>query len=471
MKRQVFMENQKQKFKQLNLNESNKKGLKLDISTNIEVKSAFPLSAQPTDVKLISAEEFLTYLIGDPLDTWVDSPNQHIELTSWPIIADIRKEESFCKSHLKGSWNILVDNMMTKRWARKASLAPRALSAKPSDSPSLTIDQFIVPSTDIMRQSFCNYVKDKHVYCFFDASSPSPSTIVYQLMQGLESQGYSVLWVSGGYKAINEKCLISTRYATFLTGQFVADEDRNTGLSLNTDIKRKQSRAVNLPGINLFTQDKIKTPTLGPNSFNVDQLRSPSNEGDKTPSPLSSIDSPGINAALTFNPSSILDDFLILGPDLFSQSSPEVLSFIKDHQITHVLNMAKECQPDPQLQINTLVEYKHFEVKDSVDEEVDQQLKEAVAYLMQVKQVSTSPKVYVHCKVGQSRSVTVVLAFLMEYLQMTLYDAYEYLRERRPTMSPNIGFVMVLQEMECRKLNLLHSTLVTKGEKIFKPCI
>ena len=460
----------KSKFKQLNLNESNKKNLKLDISNSSEIKSAFPLSAHPTDVKLISVEEFLTYLIGDPVDTWLNNTEQKESLIKWPIVADIRKEDSYSKSHLKGSWNILVDNMMTKRWARKASLAPRALSAKPSDSPSLTIDQFIVPNNDVLRQAFIDFVKDKHTYCFFDASSPTPSTIVYQLMQGLENQGFRVVWVTGGYKSISEKCQQNPLKSALLTSQLSFEDDKNTGLSLNTDIKRKQSRAVNLPGISLFTQDKLNTPVgSAVSSFSVDSLRSPSNDGDnKTPSPLSSIDSPGLNATLTFNPSSILDDFLILGPDLFSQSSPEVLQFIKEHHITHVLNMAKECQPDPQLNIHDLVVYKHFEVKDSVDEEVDQQLKDAVDYLLHVKLDAPTPKVYVHCKVGQSRSVTVVLAFLMEYLQMTLFDAYEYLRERRPTMSPNIGFVMVLQEMECRKLNLLHSTLVTKGVKIYK---
>eukprot|EP00835_Amoeboradix_gromovi_P005937 NODE_619_length_5923_cov_0.480769.p1 type:complete len:462 gc:universal NODE_619_length_5923_cov_0.480769:4125-2740(-) len=460
------MSDAKSKFKQMNLNDSNKRNLKLDTSTTIEVKSAFPLSAHPTDVKLISVEEFLTYLIGDPVDTWISNSSQFQELIKWPIVADIRKEDSYLKSHLKGSWNILVDNMMTKRWARKASLAPRSLSAKPSDSPSLTIDQFIVPNSEVMRKSFVNYVKEKHTYCFYDASSTSPSTIVYQLMQGLENQGFTVLWVSGGYKAISEKCQNYPSKSHLLTSQSAIEDDRNTGLSLNTDIKRKQSRAVNLPGINLFTQEKVITPVgSAVSSFSVENLKSPSND---TTSPLSSIDSPGLNATLTFNPSSILDDFLILGPDLFSQSSPEVLQFIKEHVITHVLNMAKECQPDPLLKIEELVEYKHFEVKDSVDEEVDQQLNGAVRYLIHVKETTTSPKVYVHCKVGQSRSVTVVLAFLMEYSKMTLYDAYEYLRERRPTMSPNIGFVMVLQEMECKKLNLQHSTLVTKGVKIYK---
>ncbi|KAJ3681826.1 hypothetical protein LUZ60_014399 [Juncus effusus] len=48
------------------------------------------------------------------------------------------------------------------------------------------------------------------------------------------------------------------------------------------------------------------------------------------------------------------------------------------------------------------------------------------------KNASNGKMTYVHCKAGRGRSTTVVLCYLVEYKQMTPYEAYEYVRFRRP---------------------------------------
>ena len=53
-----------------------------------------------------------------------------------------------------------------------------------------------------------------------------------------------------------------------------------------------------------------------------------------------------------------------------------------------------------------------------------------------------------HCRAGQSRSVTVVLAYLMRTLGWTLTRAYSYVQRRRPSMSPNLGFMGQLTQYE-----------------------
>jgi len=44
-----------------------------------------------------------------------------------------------------------------------------------------------------------------------------------------------------------------------------------------------------------------------------------------------------------------------------------------------------------------------------------------------------------------SRSVTLVEAYLMRKYSMTCEDALQYIRERRPQIMPNEGFIKKLQ--------------------------
>ena len=68
-----------------------------------------------------------------------------------------------------------------------------------------------------------------------------------------------------------------------------------------------------------------------------------------------------------------------------------------------------------------------------------------------------SAPTYVHCKAGKSRSVTVVLAYLIHANAWTLKTAYAYVAERRTGISPNIGFVAELMQFEETELGIKQS--------------
>ncbi|KAL7568045.1 hypothetical protein ACA910_020765 [Epithemia clementina (nom. ined.)] len=61
--------------------------------------------------------------------------------------------------------------------------------------------------------------------------------------------------------------------------------------------------------------------------------------------------------------------------------------------------------------------------------------------------------VLVHCMAGVSRSTSVVLAYLIEYENMSLEDAYVLVKQRRPEIYPNDGFWAQLAsyETKCRR--------------------
>lgn len=58
-------------------------------------------------------------------------------------------------------------------------------------------------------------------------------------------------------------------------------------------------------------------------------------------------------------------------------------------------------------------------------------------------------RVVVFCKEGKSRSVSLVLGYVMRKFHMSFADALEYVRDRRQAADPNIGFCLQLQDSGC----------------------
>ena len=51
-----------------------------------------------------------------------------------------------------------------------------------------------------------------------------------------------------------------------------------------------------------------------------------------------------------------------------------------------------------------------------------------------------------HCQAGVSRSVSLVIAYLIRKERISYEVAYEKVRERRPVANPNKGFVKQLKQ-------------------------
>ncbi len=56
-------------------------------------------------------------------------------------------------------------------------------------------------------------------------------------------------------------------------------------------------------------------------------------------------------------------------------------------------------------------------------------------------------KVIVHCAAGMSRSVTIVLAWMILYKNYKYTDAYKYVAEKRPIMRPNKFYTDFLKSL------------------------
>ncbi|KAG1766565.1 hypothetical protein EDD22DRAFT_878051 [Suillus occidentalis] len=143
--------------------------------------------------------------------------------------------------------------------------------------------------------------------------------------------------------------------------------------------------------------------------------------------------------------STILPNFLFLGPELIS---PSHVSELKSLGVKRIINIAAECTDDRGLMLREQFErYVHIPMRDCVEEEgVRKGLSEACDVLDEAA-LYNAPT-YVHCKAGKSRSVTAVMAYLIHSHHWPLARAYQFVLERRKGISPNIGFVSELMAFE-----------------------
>lgn len=109
---------------------------------------------------------------------------------------------------------------------------------------------------------------------------------------------------------------------------------------------------------------------------------------------------------------------------------------VKKYGITHVLNTAielKDFQYPP-----GITNVFRVEMVDKSSENLLKYVDECIEYIHKVK--IDGGKVLVHCIAGISRSVSVCLAYLVKYENMTLKAAYDHIFHERRFIYPNEGF-------------------------------
>nr|XP_018684548.1 PREDICTED: dual specificity protein phosphatase 1B-like isoform X4 [Musa acuminata subsp. malaccensis] len=117
-------------------------------------------------------------------------------------------------------------------------------------------------------------------------------------------------------------------------------------------------------------------------------------------------------------------------------------SALKDLNITHILTVAKSLDAAFP---NDFV-YKKIDVFDTPGTELVKYFAECFSFIDEAR--SAGGGVLVHCFAGMSRSVTVVVAYLMKKHRMSLSDALSLVRSKRPHIAPNHGFLTQLANFE-----------------------
>ncbi|XP_061623618.1 dual specificity protein phosphatase 2 [Phyllopteryx taeniolatus] len=92
------------------------------------------------------------------------------------------------------------------------------------------------------------------------------------------------------------------------------------------------------------------------------------------------------------------------------------------------------------------LQYLRLTVEDTLAADIRACFSTAIAFIDAVK--LGGGRVLVHCQAGISRSATICLAYLMRTRRVRLDEAFEFVKQRRQVISPNLGFMGQLLQFE-----------------------
>ncbi|KAJ8399953.1 hypothetical protein AAFF_G00406830 [Aldrovandia affinis] len=118
--------------------------------------------------------------------------------------------------------------------------------------------------------------------------------------------------------------------------------------------------------------------------------------------------------------------------------------------ISYVLSVSRCC---PQPEFLPQSQYLRIPINDSLRDELLPWIPEALQFIDGA--ISLGCSVLIHCAAGVSRSPALAVAYVMYRLGLDLDDAYRFVKERRPSISPNFNFLGQLQYFQ--------GTLALKG--------
>ena len=138
-------------------------------------------------------------------------------------------------------------------------------------------------------------------------------------------------------------------------------------------------------------------------------------------------------------PSEILPN-LFLGPVEFASDE----KFLNEKNIGAIVTIMQE--PLSLMSINKDLRLHHIPILDSSNIKMNDYKDDCIKFI--TKCFEDGLNVYIHCKMGISRSVSFVIAFLMHSRNMRFHESFEHVRTCRPQADPNLGFYCQLLEFE-----------------------
>ncbi|KAF0696153.1 Aste57867_13069 [Aphanomyces stellatus] len=141
--------------------------------------------------------------------------------------------------------------------------------------------------------------------------------------------------------------------------------------------------------------------------------------------------------SVQFNVTKILDGLYVGGRDSVDDSAT-----LKSLGITHVVN----CTEDKPTTVDGSIHYLHVPIADDPDVAIERHFDAVFGFIQSARE--NGKACLVHCSQGMSRSATFVLGYLVARHNMSVLDALQYTRTLRPVISPNVGFMQKLLDLE-----------------------
>lgn len=118
--------------------------------------------------------------------------------------------------------------------------------------------------------------------------------------------------------------------------------------------------------------------------------------------------------------------------------------------IKYILNVSNECEK-PNYQNNFI--YKQIFIDDHGDAPLNLFLEEANIFIRDALKLNKG--ILVHCKMGISRSATIIISYIMNYgynpyipCKISYKEAFQFIKKKRNLVAPNFGFCLYLRELD-----------------------
>lgn len=135
------------------------------------------------------------------------------------------------------------------------------------------------------------------------------------------------------------------------------------------------------------------------------------------------------------------------------------LQTLKTHDITHVINCNAFVIPNLFEEHFT---YKSLWLQDSPSEDVTRVLYDCFDFIRHARRAGGN--VLVHCSQGVSRSVSVVISFLMWESGLSYEEVFKRVKAQRGIANPNMGFTCQMLQWRKRVANEIASRVLGEGE-------
>ena len=133
-----------------------------------------------------------------------------------------------------------------------------------------------------------------------------------------------------------------------------------------------------------------------------------------------------------------VNEFLYIG----NRSASEDLRLLKKEGIVKVLRLLDFYSPRD---YGDNIDAHYIRMEDNEKENLERILPEALRYIHIA--VFRGEKILVHCNAGVSRSGIVVIAYIMASQRIDFRSAYSFVESKRACVSPNLGFISQLKNM------------------------
>ena len=138
------------------------------------------------------------------------------------------------------------------------------------------------------------------------------------------------------------------------------------------------------------------------------------------------------------HPSQILN-WMFLGNFKNANNLDEIRKF----KIKYILNCAIEVEVK---NIPKDIKYYHISLTDSNTTDITQYFEQAFNLIELARK--KRERILIHCKLGISRSASIIIGYLIKYMGYTTSSALAFLRTKRPRVNPNPGFISQLNSYE-----------------------